>query len=60
MVPDIWSMTKFFVILDQFLHFQPPKNQKKNPNFEKIKQLPGDIIILQMCIINDNHMMHGS
>ena len=37
----------------------------ENQNFEKMKkkkqkQTPKDIILLQMCTINDNHMMHGS
>ena len=36
-----------------------PKNPKKQ-NFEKIKTTTGDIIILHMCTINDNHMMYGS
>ena len=49
----------FFVILDHFLPFYPPHNPK-NQNFEKMKKLPGDIITLQMCTINDNHMMYGS
>ena len=39
--------------------FYPPKNLK-NQNFEKMKKTPGDIIILQMSTINDNHMMYGS
>ena len=26
----------------------------------KLKTIPGDIIILHICPINDNHMMHGS
>ena len=51
--------TEFFVILDHFLHFYPPNNPK-NQNFEKMKKTPGDIIILHMCTINDNHMMYGS
>ena len=60
-VPEIWSMwqTEFFVILDHFLHFYPPNNPK-NQNFEKIKKTPEDIIILNKCTINDNHMMYGS
>ena len=43
-VPEIWSMwwTEFFVILDRFC--------------QKMKQTPGDIIILHMCTVNDNHM----
>ena len=32
----------------------------KNQNFEKMKKLPGDIITLHRCNINDNHMMYGS
>ena len=50
---------QFFVILDCFLPFYPlmdPENQI----FEKIKKIPENIIILQMCNINENHMMYGS
>ena len=39
-----------------FYHLNIPKNQ----NFEKMKKTPGDIIILQMYTINDNHVMYGS
>ena len=47
-----------------FCHLGPfsafyPANNPKNQNREKIKKTPGDII-LQMCTINDNHMMYGS
>ena len=35
-------------------------NNLENQNFEKIKKMPGDIIILHMCAINENHMMYGS
>ena len=42
-----------------FLPFYPPNNPK-NQNFEKMKKMPGDIIILHKCTINDNHMMYGS
>ena len=59
MVPEISRRTEFFVILDYFLLFYPPNNQK-NQNFENIKKVPGDIIILHKCAINDNHMMYGS
>ena len=51
--------TEFFVILDCFLPFYlftDPENQ----NFENIKIVPGDIIILHMCTINGNHMMYVS
>ena len=49
----------FFVILDHFLPFYP-SNNPKNQNFEKMKNTSGDIIILQKCTINDNHMTYGS
>ena len=61
MVPETWSMTD-----KNFCHFGlffalllPPKNLKIQ-NFEKMKIAPRDIIILHLCIINDNHMMYGS
>ena len=53
------GQTEIFVILSNFLPFQPP-DTPKNQNFEKLKKIPGDIIILHMCTINDNHMMYGS
>ena len=62
---DVWFLrygawqTEFFVILDHFLPFYPPNNLK-NQNFEKMKKLPGDIIILHMCTTNENHMMYVS
>ena len=53
----LWQ-TEFFVTLDCFLPFYPPKNPK-NQNFE-MKKTSGDIIILYMCTKNDNDMMYGS
>ena len=59
---DVWFLkhqvqwTELFVILDHFLHCYP-LNNLKNQNSEKMKKLPGDIIILHKCIINDNHVM---
>ena len=58
--PEIWHVTDviifhfglFFALLDP--------NNLKTQNFEKLKAKPGDIIILHMCTINDNHMMYGS
>ena len=35
-------------------------NDSENHNFQKIKKMPGNIIILHMCTINDNHMINGS
>ena len=57
---DIKCKGQSFVILGHFLPFDPPKNPK-NQNFEKIeKKRPRDIIMLHLCIINDNHIMYGS
>ena len=59
MLPEIWmGQTEFFVILD---HFCPltPKNPE-NQNFENIEKTQGDIILLRMCTINEDHMMYGS
>ena len=61
---DAWFLrygvqwTKCFVILDHFLLFYPP-NKTKNLSFEKMKKTPGDIKILHMCTISENHMMYG-
>ena len=56
---DRQNFLSFWTSLDQFLSFYPPNNPK-NQNFEKMKQGPGDIIILHMYTINDNHMMYRS
>ena len=62
---DVWFLryggrqTEIFVILGHFLHFYSSNNQK-NENLKKMKKAPGNIIILQMWIINDNHMMYSS
>ena len=37
-----------------------PTYGPKKKHFEKMKKAPEDIIILQMCTINDSHMMYGS
>ena len=50
---------EFFVILGHFSPFDPPNNSI-NQNFEKMKKMPGDIIILHLCTTNDNHVMYGS
>ena len=60
MVPEIWSVTdRIFCHVGPFFDLLPPNNPKYQ-NFEKMKKTPGDNIILQMCTINDNHMMYGS
>ena len=59
-VPEIWSETDiifghsgpFFVLL--------PTMDLENQNFEKMKKKHGNIFILQMCTINESHMMYGS
>ena len=53
------QQTEFFVILGHFLPFHPP-GDPENQNFDILKNLPWDIIILHMGTLNDNHMMHGS
>ena len=55
---EVWR-TEFFVILDHFLPFYP-YNNPKTLNFEKLKKVPGDIIILQKCSKKHNHMLYGS
>ena len=34
--------------------------QPENQHFEKMRKEPGDIILLHMCNINENHMMYDS
>ena len=53
------QQTEFFVILDHFLPFHPLATQKIKI-LKKNDKNSRDIIILNMCTINDNHMMHGS
>ena len=54
---DIWFLiygaqrTEFFVIWTILCPFTPPNTE--NQNFEKMKKLPEDIIILHMCTINE-------
>ena len=50
---------EFFVILGHFLSFYLPMDPE-NQNFRKMNCISEDIIILQMCTINDNHMMNSS
>ena len=63
MVPVIWSVTER-VFSCPFLHFcpftPPLSNNLKNQNFEKMKKMLGDTIVLHKRTINDNHMMYGS
>ena len=60
-----WRIWLFF-ILDHFCLFTsppnppPPNNSPKNQNFEKMKILFGDIILLHLCTNNYDQMMYGS
>ena len=60
-IPEIWHMTDVIYIsyFRPFSAILPPKSPKKQ-NFKKWKKTPGDIIILQMCTKNYDHMMYGS
>ena len=49
------KLTEFYVILG---HFSP--NKLENQNFEKMKKVPGDAIVLHICTKNHNDMMYGS
>ena len=60
MVPETGStMDRIFCQFGLFFAFLPPY-QSKNQNLKKMKKLPGDIITLHMCTINDNYMMYVS
>ena len=55
---------RIFCYFGPFFALLPPPMDPENQNFEKAKKMTADIIILiiilQMCTINDNHMMYGS
>ena len=68
---DVWFLrygarrTKFFFFLGNFLTFYPLtiheiKILKKMQKKEKEREMPGDIIILHKCTINNNHAMYVS
>ena len=60
MVAEILSGTdKIFCHFGQFFAHLPLKNQK-NQNFEKMKKLPEDIIILHKCTKNQDQMLYCS
>ena len=59
---DVWLLRygtrqNIFSFWTIFCPFTPLTTQKIN--FEKMKKMPGDII-LHMCTIHENHMMYGS
>ena len=51
---EISKLYIIFVILGHFLPFHPPNNLE-NQNFDKMKKVPEDVIILHMCTRNLNH-----
>ena len=57
------NFLSFWTIFVPFTSLTDPKNQNsekmKTKQKKKQKKMPGDIIILHMCTINDN-MMYGS
>ena len=59
MLPEVKGMAdRIFVILDHFLISDPPVDPE-NQNFEKMKKMTGDIIVLHMCTKNDDHLIYG-
>ena len=60
MAPELWSETEFFVIFELFFCPFIPLTTQKIKILKKMKKILGDTIILQMCIINQSHMMYGS
>ena len=61
-VPEIESETdNFFCQSGPLFALYPHHHHPMDPqNVERMKKPPKDIIILQMFIINDSHMMYGS
>ena len=63
MVYGSWDMKhdwqNFFCHFGAFLPFYPPNNLKSQ-NFEKLKKISGDIIILHKCTKNHYHRLYCS
>ena len=60
MVPETWSATiRIFCHFGLFFALLLPNNPE-NQNFEKMKKMLVDIIILHKCTINENHTMYVS
>ena len=58
MIPEILStIDRICCHFRLYFAFLPPNNPE-NQNFEKMKKNPGEIIILNMSTINENHMMY--
>ena len=56
---DVQIFLSFWSVFLQF-HPLPRPPAKKEQKIEKMKKLAGDIIILHMCTINNNHLIYGS
>ena len=57
------QQTEFFSHFEPVFALSPPPPHTNNPekqNFGKMKKMPGNIIILHKCTINDNHTMYSS
>ena len=61
-VPEIWSATdRIFCHFAPFFAPLPQKpNNPKNQHLKKMKKRPGDITILHLCTINNDHTVYGS
>ena len=55
MVPEIWSVTNKIFCHSGLLFVLLPPMDPENQNFEKINKTLEDIIILQMCTINQSY-----
>ena len=56
MVPEKWSMTDTGFCHNGLFVALLPLNNPKNQNFEIMKKMPQDIIILHKNTINKNHI----
>ena len=58
---SIFFYNLFLVILGHFLPFTLPlpPNNPENQNFEKMKKVSGDVIILNLCNKKHNQMMYA-
>ena len=62
-VPEILHVTDvivFFFHFELFFALLPPKQPEKSKFKKKAKKTPGDIIILQQCTKNHDHMLYCS
>ena len=62
--PQPYEVRFLRYLVNTHRHFEPflpfyPFNNPENQNFEKMKNVSGDVIILQMCDKNHSHMMYA-